>query len=161
METCRYFRVYTEGRNWFETDFPNWMKQPAPRFPPQSEFGRARRELMRFKTKESFEGLAQLHTKTVAEMSTEGSIPLKHPPALSIFRGDRRRAAVFDPQLRGKAIGISVDSVFLEVGVDVRKVAGEKVESVRVVDGIDRLRDCRLLSLSLWTLSKGNRTNTW
>ncbi len=26
-ETGGYLRVCTEGRNWFETDFPNWMKQ--------------------------------------------------------------------------------------------------------------------------------------
>lgn len=26
-ETGGYFRVCTEGRNWFETDFPNWMKE--------------------------------------------------------------------------------------------------------------------------------------
>ena len=25
-ETGGYLRVCTEGRNWFETDFPNWMK---------------------------------------------------------------------------------------------------------------------------------------
>jgi alpha-galactosidase len=29
-ETGGYLRVCTEGRNWFETDFPNWMKQEAP-----------------------------------------------------------------------------------------------------------------------------------
>lgn len=29
-ETGGYLRVCTEGRNWFETDFPNWMKEPAP-----------------------------------------------------------------------------------------------------------------------------------
>lgn len=28
-ETGGYLRVCTEGRNWFETDFPNWMKEPA------------------------------------------------------------------------------------------------------------------------------------
>ncbi|WP_214628835.1 alpha-glucosidase/alpha-galactosidase [Paenibacillus agaridevorans] len=28
-ETGGYLRVSTEGRNWFETDFPNWMKEPA------------------------------------------------------------------------------------------------------------------------------------
>ncbi|CQR54575.1 alpha-glucosidase/alpha-galactosidase [Paenibacillus riograndensis] len=28
-ETGGYLRVCTEGRNWFETDFPNWMKDPA------------------------------------------------------------------------------------------------------------------------------------
>ena len=27
-ETGGYLRVCTEGRNWFETDFPNWMKEP-------------------------------------------------------------------------------------------------------------------------------------
>ena len=29
-ETGGYLRVCTEGRNWFETDFPNWMKQDPP-----------------------------------------------------------------------------------------------------------------------------------
>jgi alpha-galactosidase len=29
-ETGGYLRVCTEGRNWFETDFPNWMKQEPP-----------------------------------------------------------------------------------------------------------------------------------
>ncbi|MFD2658168.1 alpha-glucosidase/alpha-galactosidase [Gracilibacillus thailandensis] len=28
-ETGGYLRVCTEGRNWFETDFPNWLKEPA------------------------------------------------------------------------------------------------------------------------------------
>jgi len=28
-ETGGYLRVCTEGRNWFETDFPNWMKDSA------------------------------------------------------------------------------------------------------------------------------------
>ena len=28
-ETAGYLRVCTEGRNWFETDFPNWLKAPA------------------------------------------------------------------------------------------------------------------------------------
>ncbi|MBU7592240.1 alpha-glucosidase/alpha-galactosidase [Metabacillus halosaccharovorans] len=28
-ETGGYLRVCTEGRNWFETDFPNWMKEPS------------------------------------------------------------------------------------------------------------------------------------
>lgn len=28
-ETGGYLRVCTEGRNWFETDFPNWMNDPA------------------------------------------------------------------------------------------------------------------------------------
>ncbi len=31
-ETGGYLRVCTEGRNWFETDFPNWMKDPAMEF---------------------------------------------------------------------------------------------------------------------------------
>ncbi|MFC0211639.1 alpha-glucosidase/alpha-galactosidase [Paenibacillus chartarius] len=31
-ETGGYLRVCTEGRNWFETDFPNWMKDPAVRY---------------------------------------------------------------------------------------------------------------------------------
>ncbi|MEZ5277916.1 MAG: alpha-glucosidase/alpha-galactosidase [Opitutaceae bacterium] len=30
-ETGGYLRVCTEGRNWFETDFPNWIKQEAPK----------------------------------------------------------------------------------------------------------------------------------
>ncbi|MCK0472013.1 alpha-glucosidase/alpha-galactosidase [Halalkalibacter sp. APA_J-10(15)] len=28
-ETGGYLRVCTEGRTWFETDFPNWLKEPA------------------------------------------------------------------------------------------------------------------------------------
>ena len=31
-ETGGYLRVCTEGRNWFETDFPNWMKADPPVF---------------------------------------------------------------------------------------------------------------------------------
>ncbi|MDX2109317.1 MAG: alpha-glucosidase/alpha-galactosidase [Verrucomicrobiota bacterium] len=30
-ETGGYLRVCTEGRNWFETDYPNWLKEPAPK----------------------------------------------------------------------------------------------------------------------------------
>src|SRR4029077_4028743 len=30
-ETGGYWRVCTEGRNWFETDFPNWLKEEAPK----------------------------------------------------------------------------------------------------------------------------------
>ena len=30
-ETGGYLRVCTEGRNWFETDFPNWLKETPPR----------------------------------------------------------------------------------------------------------------------------------
>lgn len=29
-ETGGYLRVCTEGRNWFETDFPNWMQEEPP-----------------------------------------------------------------------------------------------------------------------------------
>jgi alpha-galactosidase len=29
-ETGGYLRVCTEGRNWFESDFPNWMKEEPP-----------------------------------------------------------------------------------------------------------------------------------
>jgi alpha-galactosidase len=29
-ETGGYLRVCTEGRNWFENDFPNWLKESAP-----------------------------------------------------------------------------------------------------------------------------------
>lgn len=31
-ETGGYLRVCTEGRNWFETDFPNWMKEEPKTF---------------------------------------------------------------------------------------------------------------------------------
>jgi alpha-galactosidase len=31
-ETGGYLRVSTEGRNWFETDFPNWLKAPAQEY---------------------------------------------------------------------------------------------------------------------------------
>ena len=34
-ETGGYLRVCTEGRNWFETDFPNWLKAPAYKFTPE------------------------------------------------------------------------------------------------------------------------------
>ena len=30
-ETGGYLRVCTEGRNWFETDFPNWLAEDAPK----------------------------------------------------------------------------------------------------------------------------------
>lgn len=33
-ETGGYLRVCTEGRNWFETDFPNWLAQESPKFTP-------------------------------------------------------------------------------------------------------------------------------
>ncbi|MFA6112307.1 MAG: alpha-glucosidase/alpha-galactosidase [Candidatus Latescibacterota bacterium] len=35
-ETGGYLRVCTEGRNWFSTDFPNWLKQDPPRFTYES-----------------------------------------------------------------------------------------------------------------------------
>jgi alpha-galactosidase len=35
-ETGGYLRVCTEGRNWFQTDFPNWMKQEPPVFSPDT-----------------------------------------------------------------------------------------------------------------------------
>lgn len=35
-ETGGYLRVCTEGRNWFETDFPNWLKEPAPKIGPHN-----------------------------------------------------------------------------------------------------------------------------
>ena len=34
-ETGGYLRVCREGRNWFEYDFPNWMKAPAWTFNPE------------------------------------------------------------------------------------------------------------------------------
>ncbi len=34
-ETGGYLRVCTEGRNWFETDFPNWLKEPPKRYVPE------------------------------------------------------------------------------------------------------------------------------
>lgn len=34
-ETGGYLRVCTEGRRWFETDFPNWLNGEAPRFVPE------------------------------------------------------------------------------------------------------------------------------
>lgn len=30
-ETGGYLRICTEGRNWFETDFPNWLNEPVPK----------------------------------------------------------------------------------------------------------------------------------
>lgn len=33
-ETGGYLRVCTEGRTWFETDFPNWMKEKSPTISP-------------------------------------------------------------------------------------------------------------------------------
>ncbi len=35
-ETGGYLRVCREGRNWFEEDFPNWMKEPAFQFIPEN-----------------------------------------------------------------------------------------------------------------------------
>ncbi len=34
-ETSGYLRVCRESRNWFETDFPNWLKEPAEQFIPE------------------------------------------------------------------------------------------------------------------------------
>lgn len=34
-ETGGYLRVCTEGRHWFEHDFPNWMEGPAMRYVPE------------------------------------------------------------------------------------------------------------------------------
>lgn len=34
-ETGGYLRVCTEGRNWFEHDFPNWMSAPPNTFEPE------------------------------------------------------------------------------------------------------------------------------
>lgn len=34
-ETGGYLRICTEGRNWFETDFPNWMAEEPPRITPE------------------------------------------------------------------------------------------------------------------------------
>ncbi len=34
-ETAGYLRVCTESRNWFETDFPNWLKEPPKQFVPE------------------------------------------------------------------------------------------------------------------------------
>ncbi len=33
-ESGGYLRVCTEGRSWFETDFPNWMQEPPKQFGP-------------------------------------------------------------------------------------------------------------------------------
>lgn len=35
-ETAGYLRVCKQSRNWFETDFPNWMKEPARKFAPEN-----------------------------------------------------------------------------------------------------------------------------
>lgn len=34
-QTAGYLRVCRESRNWFETDFPNWLKEPAFRYVPE------------------------------------------------------------------------------------------------------------------------------
>lgn len=34
-ETGGYLRVTTEGRNWFETEFPQWMQDPARQYVPE------------------------------------------------------------------------------------------------------------------------------
>ena len=33
-ETGGYLRISTEGRNWFKTDFPNWLKEEPPKIAP-------------------------------------------------------------------------------------------------------------------------------
>jgi alpha-galactosidase len=38
-ETGGYLRVCTEGRRWFETDFPSWLKQPPLEFGPDKRGG--------------------------------------------------------------------------------------------------------------------------
>lgn len=38
-ETAGYLRVCKESRNWFETDFPNWLKEPARQFLPERRSG--------------------------------------------------------------------------------------------------------------------------
>jgi len=35
-ETGGYLRVCVEGRNWFESDFPQWLKDPAKVYAPES-----------------------------------------------------------------------------------------------------------------------------
>jgi alpha-galactosidase len=35
-ETGGYLRVCTEGRSWFETDFPTWLAAEPPRFTPEN-----------------------------------------------------------------------------------------------------------------------------
>jgi len=35
-ETGGYLRVCREGRNWFEDDFPNWLKAPANQYIPEN-----------------------------------------------------------------------------------------------------------------------------
>ena len=35
-ETGGYLRVCTEGRHWFETDFPNWLEEEPPRISAES-----------------------------------------------------------------------------------------------------------------------------
>ncbi|MFA6505345.1 MAG: alpha-galactosidase [Treponemataceae bacterium] len=35
-ETGGYLRYCSEGRNWFETDYPQWLKEEPPRFTPEN-----------------------------------------------------------------------------------------------------------------------------
>lgn len=35
-ETGGYLRVCTESRTWFETDFPNWLKEPPKKYGPEA-----------------------------------------------------------------------------------------------------------------------------
>ncbi|MEW6753876.1 MAG: alpha-galactosidase [Candidatus Latescibacterota bacterium] len=38
-ETGGYLRVCTEGRHWFETDFPTWLQEEPPTFTPEGRSG--------------------------------------------------------------------------------------------------------------------------
>ena len=38
-ETGGYLRVCTEGRNWFQTEFPQWLKEPAATIKPDDRSG--------------------------------------------------------------------------------------------------------------------------
>ena len=38
-ETGGYLRVCTEGRRWFETDFPKWLKADPPAYTPENRSG--------------------------------------------------------------------------------------------------------------------------
>jgi len=76
-ETGGYLRVCTEGRNWFETDFPNWLKEPAMKFGQEyrgEEHGsyiiegiETGREDNLIPTND-YQGAARLRVKTVEEM---------------------------------------------------------------------------------------------
>ncbi len=38
-ETGGYLRICTEGRNWFEADFAQWLEEPAPEYTPANRSG--------------------------------------------------------------------------------------------------------------------------